>query len=181
MPITIETLLTQEQRAALGVIVAESASLEATVDLIISHLTNLNPQQYEIVLKGEMIKRKLEVLKAIGQQKLRSAKRKAAFLTLMARLTSLNSDRNTLVHGIWGPRGGYRLSWFAGHPITDPIEAIQRSRGGRVRTLPANRIGNVARNVTKAHSELYNFWREVWLKLVVQRGIRRDTARKVQP
>lgn len=99
--------MTDKDLAALGSVVAESAHLESTLDLIILLITRMGESEYEVFMRGKMIGAKLEIVKELGVLKLRSKKRQRAWMQLIDGLKSLNSDRVIAVHGLWGPAGGY--------------------------------------------------------------------------
>lgn len=68
----IRFLLTPEQRAAIGDVVSESARLEAFLEFMICALAKFDANAQGVFLRGMMIDRKLEVLKALGEPKLKS-------------------------------------------------------------------------------------------------------------
>jgi hypothetical protein len=162
--LTTSRLLTLEQRAALGDVVAESAYLESNLDMFIGVLTKLNESQFEALLSGQMLGRKLQIVKEIGVPKIRSQKGKAEFAEIVDALSSAITDRNAVVHGIWGGPGGmWKLSWIFG-PVTGPVLATHRKKGGKVRTVPAERIADIAEKIRAGHTKLFNYFVEVFIR-----------------
>ena len=146
--------------ASLGAVVAESAELEKTTDMIIASLLRLNDKQYEVILKSQQLAAKLKVLKELGAQKLTTKRNKKVFGDLIDRLTSFNSNRNVIVHGVWGPVGGYKLSWLAsGRPKNIGIQA----KDAKARTFNAEKLDDLATKLWTGRSELFHFWMKHWV------------------
>lgn len=175
-------ILSERQRAALGSAVIGMAELEHYLDLVIPHLANLTQRRYEVLAQGAMLGRKLEILRAIGSQNLRSQRRKTAFKRIMDELEALNAERVVLVHGAWGaPGGGIKLYWLAGYPIAEPIEAMHRNRGGRIRTIRAEDISAISDRIERAHRDLARFWIDIWITPNARRANRRAARREGIP
>lgn len=172
----IEILLTPEQRAALGSIVAESASLEATLDIIICSLTGLSEAQFRILAGGQMFGRKLELTKDLALLKLKSKAKKSRLTDLFSRLTSLNSERNTVVHGTWGTKeGGARLSWLFSTqpPPAEDVHAVLKKRGAKLQTVASTKLNELAVKLRDANSELFSFLMDELIQPKVHRSVRR--------
>ena len=171
--------LTDDERAALGSVVVESADLESRVDLILLHLTNLNYTAYEVLMGGRMLGAKLEALKIIGLAKLRSEKRKRAFAAIMGNLTSLNSQRTIAVHGSWGPEDGVPLNQLIEIAIGKrPVVATASHKKG---VLKAAKLDLLSKKLSEGNKALYAYWRTVWLRATIARSDRRRTDGKSSP
>jgi hypothetical protein len=169
----INIVLSLNQRAALGSIVAESASLEASLEMFIGSLLNVDPKRFEIVFGGQMFIKKLEVVHEMGLLKLKSGKKRTAFTEIIGRVRALNADRVTVVHGIWGGKNGMsKLSWLMGAPVCEPIHAYHNKRG-TVKTVAAAKLEEIATNIAKIHSELFGFWVDEFVKPKGKRNERR--------
>jgi hypothetical protein len=171
------TWLTDDERAALGSVVVESANLEATVDLVLLHLTNLTHTAYEVLMGGRMLGAKLDALRVIGLAKLRSKKRKKAFTAIMDNLAHLNSQRTIAVHGIWGPDegGGVALNQLLGFALGKrPGQATASHRKG---VLKAAKLGSLSKKLNEGNSALFAYWRTVWLGATIARSRRRTVSK----
>ena len=178
----IELLLTPEQRAALGSIVAESASLEATLDVIICSLTGLSEAQFRILAGSQMFGRKLELAKDLALLKLKSKAKISRLTDLFSRLASLNSERNTVVHGTWGTKeGGVRLSWLTSmqQPPAQDVHAVLKKRGPKLQTVSSTKLEQIATKLSDAHSELFNFLMDEFVQPKVHRSLRRARVKTV--
>jgi hypothetical protein len=172
----IEILLSAEQRAALGTIVAQSAGLEATLDILICSLTGLSEAQFRILVGGQMIGRKLELAKDLALLKLKSKAKISRLTDLFSRLVSLNSKRNTVVHGTWGTKeGGARLSWLfsAQQPPAEDIHAVLKKRGAKLQTVSSTKLDEIATKLSEANSELFSFLMDEFIQPKVHRSVGR--------
>jgi hypothetical protein len=166
--------LTLQQRAALGSVVVESANLEDQMNLILGHLLRLSGDEYDVLLGGQMLNRKLEVLREIGKLKIKPKKHLARLIQILDKFTNLNSDRNTVVHGRWGPPGGlWQLNWIMeGPPKGTPTVAMHK-KGKKVRTFNADDLEATARAIAEANSELRQWYMKDFIKPRVKRSLRR--------
>ena len=154
-----EVLLTSEQLSALGSIVAESASLESNLNLMIARLARLSEAQLNILLGDQMLGRKLDIVKAAALLKLKSNRGKKRFIHLVDRVALLSRDRNTVVHGTWGDQQG-RLPtrWICARAPDSAVYAVlHKRRGTKLRAFPAAQLKTLAKNMSEAHSELFSF------------------------
>jgi hypothetical protein len=164
-----------KQRAALGAVVSECATLESTLDMMISAMTKLGEVELDILIGGAMLGRKIDILKDLGILKLKSKKKKNKFAHIMGSLSSLNSDRVTIVHGAWSPPGGKMpLSWLAtGIPQSVNAEAVHR-KYGKTKTFKAEKLDETAAAIDTCHSDLWNFWMGNFIQPKVRRSLKRD-------
>jgi hypothetical protein len=176
--LSARNFLTDEELAALGLVVSGSAQLESTLDLLIQSLANLGDQQFEVLVGGRMIGNKLDILKGLGLLKLKSQKKQQAFTYLINSLSSLNAERNTVVHGRWGPEGGITISMlsalFQGKTLKKLGEATHKKGRGKVLKLKAQRLEELALRLDQGNHDLYGFWKDNWLKQSVKRSLRRS-------
>lgn len=122
-----------------------------------------------------MLGRKIDILKDLGKLKLKSKERKNKFAHIMGSLSSLNSDRVTIVHGAWSPPGGKMpLSWLAtGIPHNVNAEAIHR-RYGKIKSFKAEKLDETTAAIDACHDDLWNFWMENFIQPKVRRSLKRD-------
>jgi hypothetical protein len=171
--------LTLQQRAALGSIVVECAKLEDRLDIMITHLFRLSGDQYDILLGGVMLNRKLEVLRQIGKLKIKPKKRLERLIEILDKISNLNADRVTVVHGIWGPPGGlYQLNWLirSTFPPGIPVEA-RHKKSGKVRTFKAEDLAATAKALEDANTDLEHWWSRDIVKPYVKRAVKRSKKR----
>jgi hypothetical protein len=173
-----ESLLTVDQRAALGSLVAETTEMEGTVDVMIAIVTNLSTPQCAVLLEGRMISWKLEALKRLGLQKLKRKAQMKVFAHLVDSLSSLNSERNVAVHGLWQPQGGYTYALLAGiTPVGPSVAALKRRNAKSSTLLKADRLEQLAKGVRETHSDFFRFCMEVF----VHARVRARRARPMAP
>jgi hypothetical protein len=171
--------LTLQQRAALGSVVMECANLEDRLDLMIGHLFRLSPEQLDILLGGSMLNRKLEVMRQIGKLKIKPRKRLARLIEILDKVSNLNADRVTVVHGKWGPPGGlYQLNWLmrGGPPPGTPAEA-RHKKSGKVRTVKAEDLDATAKALADCNQDLEHSWSRDIIKPYVKRRVRRSAKK----
>lgn len=162
-------ILKPDQLAALGSVVAESTYLESLVDSMIGHLARLTESQRNIILKRAMLHVKLEVLRELGDLKLKSAPRKSDFLKLISRLMAHNDERVTAVHGVWTPivrewRPGFKLSDFL---VPSGDAEARHSRG----TITASRLDKLAEKISNGFWDLSDFNTKVWLRTSARKKV----------
>jgi hypothetical protein len=168
--------LTIHQRAALGSVVMECAHLEDQLDLMIGHLFRLSPEQLDILLGAAMLNRKLDVMRQIRKMKIKPKKRLARLIAVLDKLSNLNADRVTVVHGVWGPPGGlYQLNWImrGGIPPGTPTEA-RHKKSGKVRTFRAEDLDATAKALADCNSDLNHWWSRDIIKPYVRRNPKRQ-------
>lgn len=172
----IKMLLSDAQRAALGTIVAESASLEATLDVIICSLTGLSEAQFRILVGGQMFGRKIELAKDLALLRLKSKAKINRLTDLFSRLASLNSERNIVVHGTWGTKeGGVHLSWLFGkqQPLAEDIHAVLKKKGTKLQTVSSTKLDEIATKLSDAHTALHGLLMDELIQPKVRLSVRR--------
>jgi hypothetical protein len=111
-------------------------------------------------------------LKELGLLKLKSKKKQQAFTFLINNLSSLNAERNTAVHGRWGPEGGITLSMlsalFERKTLKKLGEATHKKGRGKVLKLKAQRLKDLALRIDQGNHDLYRFWKDNRLKQSVK-------------
>ena len=156
----IRLLLTVEQRAAIGDLVAESARLEALLEVAVSQLAKLDKDTHVALVSGNNLDKNLEILKELGERKLKSNRRRAEFSRLISRIKALNSERVIAVHGSWQPKAGYRMNpvWVTSHDGKREVEVVHRARrSGALRALSGDRVEKLASQINTAFSDLVMF------------------------
>jgi hypothetical protein len=150
-----QQILTEEQLAALGSVVAESTYLESLVDIVIGRLAHLTKPQRVALLRKAMFQSKLEIMAELAEAKLKSVSRKKKFAVIVSRLKAANSTRVNAVHGIW---------WHTSTPLTiaQRGEAIAlHPRSGQTK-LAASNLMKVAEEISDVHNALFFFYAETW-------------------
>lgn len=141
----------------------------------IAFLTRLSPEHLSILLEGKMLDAKLEILKEIGALKLRSKSRKEEFSKIIGELRHTNGDRKIVVHGVWHPRGGYRLADLEDWDNLPPRPAdatLHRPRGKTVK-MQAEQLAAIAKRMEIEYQKLFTFVKRVWLDPYIARAVRR--------
>jgi hypothetical protein len=159
----------------LGSVVVECANLEEQLNLIIPHVLGLSGDEYDVLLGGQMLNRKLEVLRDIAKIRIKPKKHLTRLIQVLDKFSNLNRDRITVVHGTWGPPGGlWQLNWIMeGRPPKGiPTEAIHK-KGKKIRTFNADDLEVTARSIAEANSELHQWYIKDFIKPRVNRSLRR--------
>jgi hypothetical protein len=176
----VKSLLRPDQLAAIGLVAAESSSLEGTVDLTLSILTGLADEECSILFGGKTLGPKLDIVKELGLRRLRSQETKKTLTAIIDLLSSLISERNAVVHGTWQPKDGFTLAYLAQMTKPAEVEAVLRRRNGSVRKVNAENLDELARRLSEAHSALFHFAMDHWIRPVVRRNARREALRKMR-
>jgi hypothetical protein len=126
--------------------------------------------EFDAVFGQKMFRAKLEVLKEVGLSRLGGKKRKKRrkqFTVLMDHLLSLAGQRNIAVHGMWAPEGGFTLATLSalldGTYVQKPAQAFHK-RGKKTATLKAERLEQLAADLSEGGSLLWDFAKLTWLK-----------------
>lgn len=155
--------LTNQQRAAIGDVVAESTWMEEVVAMAISVFTGVSDGSLGALLSGRMIDAKLQILESLAETDAVRPQRREGLRDLVATLRDLNKDRVTVVHGMWEPEsGGYRLGdLFTGRAVADVV----RFRGrGRERLLTTEEVVALADQIGAATRALLGLLRDEWIQ-----------------
>jgi hypothetical protein len=172
----IKNLLNKEERAALGEVAVEAAQLDITLEITLRFVLQFSYREYKGVVGGRTLGRKLDVLKIIGWSRLGGKQKKRhrkRLKDLISELKSLVDERNTAIHGIWGPEGGFSEADLKA--ITDgsfrprPAEAVGESGGKTVKAARLEDLGVELRDATKRLEEFANrTWRRRGVQLRVE-------------
>jgi len=155
------TDLTEKQLVAIGAIAVESAYAEATVDMLLSSLTKLNPDQLAVLLPGAMLNAKLDMLLGLGMPTLKSKKRKDEFKEIISGLKYWNSQRNIAIHGLWrNKNGGLRRigDFLLQNPATGNSEVVHKKRSKQPTTLSASKLESIYKGIDESNSKLFVFF-----------------------
>ena len=162
----VRKLLNDEQLIALGCVTAESAQLESTLTWILAAvLGNERKDQFKKLLKGGFAE-KLDALKAAGLAHIPPGQDNDDFETLTTDIGALYEQRNTAVHGIWIPRGGYELPEI-GEVMTEryklgEAEALKISKKGQQSNIDVDDLRRLASNLHYAAADLNEAWGKNW-------------------
>lgn len=152
-----QLILKHDQLAAIGLVAAASASLEATIELSLSFLTGLDEDECGLLLTGKTLGPKLELLKRLGLRRLKSAEAQGAFAAMMDSLSSLIGERNAVIHGTWQPKDGFTFAFLAQLNTPVEVEAVLKKRNGNVQKVNAENLGSLADRLSSAHSAFFDF------------------------
>lgn len=174
MPIAqmmVKDFLSQKEMAAIGSVVAESAQLERSLDGHIMKITKLHQAQYEVLMGGKMLGAKIAVFKELGLLKIKSEKRRKAFIKIMDNFTHLSSERVVAVHGRWIPTGGVTSElvegMFSGRlkpGHLPPGIAIHKRGKDKWFKLEAKHLDDLAEELVDGMMRLTKFWDPKWYR-----------------
>jgi hypothetical protein len=161
----VSDCLSQKEMAAIGSVVAESAQLEMNLDSGIRYLTKLKREQYYILVGTRMLGAKIAIYKDLGLLKLKSKQKQKKFTKIMDKLAVLNSERASVVHGIWMPAGGVTSelvdAMFSGRlkrSDMPPGMAIHKKGRGKFFKIESTHLETLAQELTDGIHDLVRFW-----------------------
>ena len=158
-------VLSREQFAAIGELVVECSDLEMYLDGMLGEMLRLKKHQYDLLMEGAMLQRKLNLMCEIGTLKLKSKKRKTELSAIIGALKHCNSERVIAVHGNWETVTTDRnflarmLKAASGLPVS-PTKAVATKSGvgTKVSTLDADKIALTIERVQEWRGKLISFW-----------------------
>ena len=113
-----------------------------------------------------------EYLDTTGLIKLKSKKKREAWKKLVSFLASIDSERSVAAHGVWGPGRGFTLATMAAqvrNAKLPPTEAILRSKRGKTRTIKAEKLLALAKALSNAQFQLWQFAKTNWVRPAIKR------------
>jgi hypothetical protein len=155
--------LTEEQHAAIGMIAVESAYLEDQIDWMIGHLTKLSSEQQGILISSAKLTNKIDVLRKLGNLRLKSQERKKQFKEILDNLAHQNTQRNIAIHGIWSfadPR--ITLASLASNQPLGP--AFAKHGPKKENKLRADQLGAIAQKISEGNLKLRKFFLLVFVR-----------------
>ena len=171
-------ILNSKQKAALGSVVYECATLESTLNILILSFTNVSGDELEILIGGAMLQKKLDMLKALAKLKLKSKKKLEHLLNIIGKINALNGERVTAVHGEWGPPGNmFQLSWLTTGIPPDVIPEAMLKKHGKPRTVKAERLEEMAADISRCHEHLREFRKAHFIKPLIKRSLRKEAKK----
>ena len=150
------SLFSQDHLAAIGSVAVESANLEELLDIILDGLLGLNTKQRDIVFEGAMMQRKLELVKELGCQKLKSQRRKLELTKIIGDLNHANQERSTAIHGTWQIADKTALK----AKVYGTGKAVATKKGRRNKpdsTIEADKLIGVAERISEGAQKLAVF------------------------
>jgi hypothetical protein len=170
--LNIKDLLNKDEREALGEVAVEAAQLDITLEITLRFLLQFSYKEYKKVIGTKMLSPKLDVLDVVGWSRLggkRKKRHRKQLKDLISDLRLLVQERNTAIHGVWGPQGG--LSEADLKAIEDgsfkprAAEAINQSDG---KILKTSRLGELAAELREVTKRLEEFAGRTWQTRGVQ-------------
>jgi hypothetical protein len=151
-------ILTKDQLASIGSVVVESTYLEGFVESLIWDLSKLTPEQGKFFTHSLGLDSRLDLLASLGKPRIRSAKKKTEFTSLISRLKTVNRERNLIVHGLWETSGAGVLAVICEGPENHaPATAKKRRLNSAESTLSAANIEKTSRRLGEITAELADF------------------------
>jgi hypothetical protein len=153
--------------AAIGSVAVESAYLERDIEALLYALTKLDRETgFPIIEKG-MIDGKIGLLRAIAEPKLKKRRKwQRKFLDIISRLKITNSDRTTVIHGVWMPALVIvtLADDFSTESITTGKKGVSRrgKPGKSGAEMDETRAVQVASAISDARFDLREFAHSAW-------------------
>lgn len=158
-----QSILTQEQLAAVGCVAIESTYAEAVIEEVIWDLCGLDEEHGKHLTNGVQMKNRLTLLSSLGKMHL-SKEKTPPFVKIISDLKLSNEDRNTVIHGFWervAPDGS--VAFLEDNP--DRNLAAQASKR-RLNKDPLKRsaaeVMAIAARIFDLRNELLYFVEDTW-------------------
>jgi hypothetical protein len=135
-----QSVLSQEQLAALGCLAFEAAHLESFIDSIIQDICGFDDARQTLFVGAWMLDKKVETLKSLLKPFTEETEHAQDLARIYADIKHLNTQRNTSVHGSWQFVSG------VAHPIA--------SRNGRGSIVNAIDLMKIALGLSQAVVDL---------------------------
>jgi hypothetical protein len=163
-----QTILTQEQLAAIGCVAIESTYCEIVVEKLIWQLSGLDDEHGKHFTQNVQLNSRLELLSTLGKMHISDEIHKAEFVKLVSDLKIANTDRNTVIHGSWSSSvRNFLLLWRDGADKHPPAQASKRRPNKEPITTSADKVIEVAQRIANLKRDLLDFaertWPDAWL------------------
>jgi hypothetical protein len=163
-----QTILTQEQLAAIGCVAIESTYCEIVVEQIIWQLSGLDEEHGKHFTQNVQLNSRLELLSTLGKMHIEDEAHKAEFVKLISDLKIANTDRNTVIHGSWTSSvRNFLVLWRDGADKHPPANASKRRLNNEPITTSADKVIEVAKRIATLKSQLLDLaerrWPDAWL------------------
>jgi hypothetical protein len=160
----ITNLLSQDQLAALGEVAANSAELEWMLGFIVMWCLRLNGTQTRAIIGDALLGKRITVLETVGDENLPDQALKNEFKVIIERMKELSGNRNTVIHGTWGPKGTHikfedSLDMEFG---TKAPENVIAENPKNARKYSAEELRQLADDLHTVRIDLWDFARKHW-------------------
>lgn len=142
--------LTESQRAAIAEVAVASSELEAELERSIIELCKLWWPHGAVLLDNVRVEAKLNILQSLIDAEFNGKPLVAEFKAVFDSLKSLNSQRNTIIHGNWVTKSWTQefVDWKPGQHLRDieqgNIVAHRNKRGKQPPAVSAQKVKKVA-------------------------------------
>ena len=140
-------LLTDARKTAIADVAIASAELEAEVERCIVDLCKLWPGHGRVLLERASVDAKIGIFRQLLEAEFPDAPFLSEFVSVCETLKSLNSERNTVIHGQWVPKSWTNKKRKPGQIGKDierkNIVAVRRNPG-KATAVSAKKIKRVA-------------------------------------
>jgi hypothetical protein len=166
-------VLTDEQLKAIGSIAVESAYLENLVEFIIAFMTSLSEHQLNILLSRAMLASKLDILRDLGELKLKSKIKKEKLKGIIAQLKHFNGQRTIAIHGQWQSKEKITLADIGKYIPPGNAEATHKRGKKEPETLHASKLQHIANGIRDYREKLFEFCFSTWINPSIRRSVSR--------
>lgn len=157
-PLSSETILTQQQLAAVGCVAIESTYLEQVLERFIWALAGLDEKAGIHFTHKLSVGPRIDLLRELVLSKL-DAQYRDEFGALIGRLKESNERRNTIVHGAWITTvSNVMVLWRDGPEKYDPALARRRRIGKPDLEFSAVEVIKVAEALSDLRYDLMEFF-----------------------
>lgn len=168
--VTAQTLLTQDQLAAIGCVAIESTYAEAIIEEIIWALCKLDESHGKHLTNGVQLSNRLDLLATIA--KLHTPKEHQPRISkIISDFKIATNDRNTIIHGLWVrvlPDG--TLAQLGQYPdVKLAAKAEKRRLNLEPLVFSADSVMKVAQKLHDLRGDLVwfveDFWPDAWQRI----------------
>jgi len=117
---------------------------------------------FDAIVGPMTLSTRLDVLKKVGLARIKSKKRAKEFSKLMDHLKDCVGQRNTAIHGLWGPEGQMKLGdlmmILTGYDKPKAVEAKNKNR-----VFKAAKLEQLAKDLDEGGTKLWDIAKATWL------------------
>lgn len=151
-------VLTPEQLEAIGCVAIISAYLQNYMERLVWSLCHIKESDGKFLTDRLMVDKLADLLSDIAKPRIETTEKLAIFTEIISKIKEANTERNTIIHGIWLPI----IKQEKGKQKIGPGQATKRRLKSDPVYFEAEKIMTTAHKLNKIHHELYEFACNEW-------------------
>lgn len=160
--------LTEAQLAFIGTVAVESTYNEFFVQSLIGRLSGVTEEVGLAFTQNMPMSARLETLRVVGRTKLSDPAQIEQFNNIVSSLCEANAERNTVIHGKWGPTVNplfFFVLKFWKKDLKNSVQAKKSARAGKKKEpipFPVEQLEAVALKLHDSRKALRDFETTAW-------------------